>query len=683
MQGQAALIEPRPGINTQKKGSRCPAQSSSEPRARPSARWAAALSSLDATDLGGHAIEAALERSGVDPEQVQQVVFGQVLQAGQGQIPSRQAQIKGGIPKEVPSETINKVCASGMRSIGIADMAIRAGDTEVAVTGGMESMSQAPAPAARRPLRLPDGPRRDDRRDGPRRPHQPLHRKADDQRGERGLQRAGDHPRRHGPLRRALAPARRRGDRRRPPRRRDRRRHGQVAQGRERRSRPTRRSAPDTTVETLAGLRAIGGEDATHTAGNAPGVNDGAGAIVVASEEWAESEGRTPLARVLSYGTVADDFPYLAKTPANAAKQALEKIGKSPEDVDLWEINEAFASVALNSMRMLGVDEDKVNVNGGAIALGHPIGASGARIVGCARPRARPPRRRPRRRRDLLRRRSGRRDRDRGRRPVARVSRAAAFFDLDKTLMAGSSGMQFARVAASTGIVSRRQLASWGVEHLRYRLRGTTDERTGEVLRAARELIAGVPARDLERMNPEVMAAILPRVYPQMLDEVHAHQDAGRADLHRQRRRQRRGRAAGPACSAWTAASAPATRSATTAPSPAASTAPSSTARARSRRCEAFAAEHEIDLAASYAYSDSLSDLPMLRAVGNPVVVNPDPPLAEIARDEGWQTMRFERLGRRLRRHRGHPAGDRRRLRRLAHRRPPQAAAPPLRPRGR
>jgi acetyl-CoA C-acetyltransferase len=139
---------------------------------------------------------------------------------------------------------------------------------------------------------------------------------------------------------------------------------------------------PDSSVESLAKLPAIGGDDATHTAGNAPGVNDGAAAVVVASEEWAESNGRQPLARVLSYGTVADDFPYLAKTPANAAKQALEKIGKSPDEIDLWEINEAFASVALNSVRMLGVDEDKVNVNGGAIALGHPIGASGARIVG-------------------------------------------------------------------------------------------------------------------------------------------------------------------------------------------------------------------------------------------------------------------------------------------------------------
>jgi acetyl-CoA C-acetyltransferase len=139
---------------------------------------------------------------------------------------------------------------------------------------------------------------------------------------------------------------------------------------------------PDTTVEVLAKLPPIGGPDATHTAGNAPGVNDGAGAVVVSSDEWAKREGRAPVARVLSYGTVADDFAYLARTPANAAKQALERIGKSPGDVDLWEINEAFASVALNSLRMLGVDEDKVNVNGGAIALGHPIGASGARIVG-------------------------------------------------------------------------------------------------------------------------------------------------------------------------------------------------------------------------------------------------------------------------------------------------------------
>ena len=181
----------------------------------------------------------------------------------------------------------------------------------------------------------------------------------------------------------------------------------------------------DTTIETLAGLRAIGGEDATHTAGNAPGVNDGAGAIVVASDEWAEKEGRPVLARVLSYGTVADDFPYLAKTPANAAKQALEKIGKSPEDVDLWEINEAFASVALNSMRMLGVDEengqrqrrrDRARPPDRRLRLAH------RRL---ARPRAGPPRRRPRRRRDLQRRRPGRRDRDRSPRLLGKTERGS------------------------------------------------------------------------------------------------------------------------------------------------------------------------------------------------------------------------------------------------------------------
>jgi acetyl-CoA C-acetyltransferase len=139
---------------------------------------------------------------------------------------------------------------------------------------------------------------------------------------------------------------------------------------------------PDTTLEVLANLKAVGGEGATHTAGNAPGVNDGAGAIVVASEEWAQKQGKTPLAKVLSYATVADDFAYLARTPGNAALKALEKIGKTPADVDLWEINEAFASVVIGSMRILGIDEENVNVNGGAIAFGHPIGASGARIVG-------------------------------------------------------------------------------------------------------------------------------------------------------------------------------------------------------------------------------------------------------------------------------------------------------------
>ncbi len=227
------------------------------------------------------------------------------------------------------------------------------------------------------------------------------------------------------------------------------------------------------------------------------------------------------------------------------------------------------------------------------------------------------------------------------------MSRGAAFFDLDKTLMAGSSGMQFARVAARQGIVSRRQLASWAVEHLRYRLRGTTDERTADVLKAARDLIAGVPAKTIERMGPEVMAAILPRVYPQMLDEVHAHQDAGRP------------------CFIVSAAGNDVVESLAQVLGMEGGIGtryeldpegnfsgrldgPFVYGPGKVEAMEAFAARHEIDLDASYAYSDSLSDLPMLRAVGNPVAVNPDPPLAELAKQEGWQTLRFERLGRRL-----------------------------------
>ncbi len=227
------------------------------------------------------------------------------------------------------------------------------------------------------------------------------------------------------------------------------------------------------------------------------------------------------------------------------------------------------------------------------------------------------------------------------------MSRAAAFFDLDKTLMAGSSGMQFARVATRQGIVSRRLLTRWGIEHLRYRLRGTTDERTAEVLRVARELISGVPAKTIDRMGPEVMAEILPRVFPQMLAEVYAHQDAGRATFIVS--------AAGNGVVESLAQvlgmdGGIGTRYEVDAEG-------SFTGRldgpfvygdGKVEAMQAFAAEHDIDLVASYAYSDSISDLPMLRAVGNPVAVNPDPPLTEIAREEGWQTLRFERLGRRL-----------------------------------
>ena len=347
----------------------------------PFGKMGGGLSSLDATDLGGTAITSALERSEVEPEQVQAVIYGQVLQAGQGQIPSRQAQIKAGIPREVPSETINKVCASGMRSIGLADQAIRAGDVDVAVTGGMESMSQAPylLPGARFGFRMGDVQAVDSMtHDGLTNPfpEKQMINEASEVSNELEITRA-DMDRFAARSHQLAAKATDEGLLA----------EEIVSVTVKRKKEEVEVAAdeairPDTTVEVLAKLRPVGGDDATHTAGNSPGVNDGAGAVVVASDDWASAEGRTPIARVLSYGTVADDFPYLARTPAKAAQQALERIDKSAEDIDLWEINEAFASVAINSMRMLGIDEDKVNVNGGAIALGHPIGASGARIVG-------------------------------------------------------------------------------------------------------------------------------------------------------------------------------------------------------------------------------------------------------------------------------------------------------------
>jgi HAD superfamily hydrolase (TIGR01490 family) len=207
--------------------------------------------------------------------------------------------------------------------------------------------------------------------------------------------------------------------------------------------------------------------------------------------------------------------------------------------------------------------------------------------------------------------------------------------------------MQFARVAAQHGIVSRRLLASWGFEHLRYRLRGTTDERTGEVLRAARELIRGVPEKTVERMGPEVMAGVLPRVFPQMLDEVHAHQDAGRPTFIVSAAGndvvESLAQVLGMEGGIGTRYEVDAEGSFT-----GRFEGPFVYGPGKVEAMRAFAERHEIDLEASYAYSDSLSDLPMLRAVGHPVAVNPDPPLAALAKEEGWQTLRFERLGRRL-----------------------------------
>lgn len=347
----------------------------------PFGKMGGGLASLAATDLGGRAMEGALERAEVDPEQVEHIVYGTVLQAGQGQIPSRQAQIKAGIPKEVSSETINKVCASGMRSVGILDLAIRAGEVGVGIGGGMESMSSAPylLPNARFGFRMGDVKALDAMtHDGLTNPFT----------GKQMINEASE-------VGNALEITRPDMDR-------------FAAQSHQRAARATDDGVlaeeivsvtvkgrkgdtvveadeairPGTTQESLAGLKAIGGPDATHTAGNAPGVNDGAAAVVVASSDWAAANGKTPIARILSYAQMANEFEKLPTTPARAAVLALEKIGKTPADVDVWELNEAFASVALHSTHMLGADEANVNPNGGAIALGHPIGASGGRIIG-------------------------------------------------------------------------------------------------------------------------------------------------------------------------------------------------------------------------------------------------------------------------------------------------------------
>ena len=347
----------------------------------PIGKMGGSLSTLDATELGGIAIQAALERAGVEPEQVQHVIMGQVLQAGQGQIPSRQAQIKGGIPKEVSSETINKVCASSVRATVLMDQAIRTGEVEVGVGGGMESMSQAPylLPGARQGFRMGDVKALDAMvNDGLTNPF--SGRQMFDEATEIGDELELTRPdldrwalRSHELAIQATDDGRlpeeivsvtiksRKGD--------------TVVEVDE----APRRGG---SLEALAKLPGLTGKEGSHTAGNSPGVNDGAGALVLASDEWAAANGKEVLAEIVAHAQSATDYAYLARTPASAAQKALEKAGLKAEDIDLWEINEAFASVTLNSIRVLGIDENKVNVNGGAVAIGHPLGASGARIIG-------------------------------------------------------------------------------------------------------------------------------------------------------------------------------------------------------------------------------------------------------------------------------------------------------------
>ncbi len=331
------------------------------------------LADKPATELGSIVIKAALERAGLDPGEVEYVIMGQVLQAGAGQAPARQAAIGAGIPKEVGADTINKVCASSIRAVEIADSMIRAGDHQLIVTGGMESMSNAPylLGKARFGYRLGDGTLIDSMtHDGLTSTFDQRHmveqasfvsRELGIPREEQDRWALRSHERAieaidEGRFKDEIVPV---GD-------------VEVDEG------PRR----DTSLEKLAALKPVFDPEGTTTAGNAPGVNDGAGAVIVTSEEFARERGLEVLATIVSQGYVADDFAYLARTPAKAGAIALEKAGKKIDDVERVELNEAFASVVLNSAKMLGADEETVNVNGGAVALGHPIGASGARILG-------------------------------------------------------------------------------------------------------------------------------------------------------------------------------------------------------------------------------------------------------------------------------------------------------------
>jgi acetyl-CoA C-acetyltransferase len=344
-------------------------------------KFGGSLSSLSASDLGAAAIKEAMNRAGVNPEDIQEVIMGNVLQAGQGQIPSRQAAKKAGIPYHVKTETINKVCASGMRSVTLADQIIRLGDEELIVAGGMESMSNAPyyLPKARWGLRMGDAQVVDGMvHDGlscsfhPDKVHMgtygnstatdfDLSREQQDAWSARSHERAIIARAHFAEEIAVLEIPQRKGD------------AIKVDQD----------EAPreDTTTDTLAKLRPAFGKDGTITAGNAPGINDGAAALVLMSEERAEKEGKKALAYVLSHAEVAVEPHRFPETPGIVINEILKKTGKTLEEIDLFEINEAFAAVALASSKIAGLDAEKVNVNGGSVALGHPIGASGARII--------------------------------------------------------------------------------------------------------------------------------------------------------------------------------------------------------------------------------------------------------------------------------------------------------------
>jgi acetyl-CoA C-acetyltransferase len=338
----------------------------------PFGRLGGGLKDYEATELGAHAIKAALERIGLEPGEIEYVIMGQVLQGGAGQAPARQAAVGAGLPIEVPSDTINKVCASSIRAVEIADSMIRAGDVEVVVTGGMESMSNAPyaLKKARFGYRLGDGTLIDLMT------HDGLTSSFD---GRHMVEQASFVSRELGISREEQDEWALRSHRRAVQAQDEGFFQGEIVPvGDLDHDEGPRR---DTSLEALAKLKPVFDSGGTTTAGNAPGVNDGASCVVVCSEEFAKRRGLEPLATILSQGYVADEFAYLARTPAKAGEQALAKAGKSIDDVERVEVNEAFSSVALNSVKLLGVDPEQANVNGGAVALGHPLGASGGRIV--------------------------------------------------------------------------------------------------------------------------------------------------------------------------------------------------------------------------------------------------------------------------------------------------------------
>jgi acetyl-CoA C-acetyltransferase len=347
----------------------------------PFGKFGGAFKDVPAKSLGAHAIRAALDRAGVTGREVDYVIMGQVLQAGAGQITARQAAIEAGIPQEVPAITINKVCLSGINAIALADQLIRAGEVEVVVAGGMESMSQAPyvVPQARFGARMGDAVMIDSMvHDGLWSTFTNQHmgegsdevnRELEISREEQDLWAARSHQRAErawdsGALAQEVTPVvmpQKRGDALKVDR--------------------DEGVRPGTTVETLSKLQPAFAKDGTITAGNASQISDGAAAVVVMSRARAHKLNIEPLAEVVAHGMSADRYSWLHTVPALALTNALKKAGLEVRDLDLVEINEAFAAVALNASRMLELDEERVNVNGGAVALGHPIGASGARLV--------------------------------------------------------------------------------------------------------------------------------------------------------------------------------------------------------------------------------------------------------------------------------------------------------------